>query len=84
VPNYKRTIDRTPIEKTEGIIRLSINQDGDLVAEYGSGLIQTLDLNAVPTQTILDGAFAPQTQVNDWDGGGASSVNTNDINGGEA
>jgi hypothetical protein len=84
MPNYKRTIDRTPIERTEGIIRLFINQDGDLVAEYGSGLIQTLDLNAVPTQTILDGEFAPQTQVNDWDGGNAASVNTNDINGGEA
>jgi hypothetical protein len=84
MPNYKRTIERTPTEITAGIIRLFINQDGELVAEYASGLIQTLDLNTTPTQTILDGEFAPQTQVNDWDGGNASSVNTNDINGGEA
>lgn len=84
MPNYKRTIERTPIERMEGIIRLFVNQDGDLVAEYASGLVQTLDLGAVPTQTILNGEFAAQTQVNDWDGGNASANNTNDIDGGGA
>jgi hypothetical protein len=84
MPNYKRIVERTPIERMEGIIRLFINQDGDLVAEYASGLVQTLDLNAVPTQTIINGEFAVQTQVNDWDGGDAFTQGTNDLDGGGA
>ena len=84
MPNYKRIIERTPIERMEGIIRLFINQSGNLVAEYASGLVQTLDLNAVPTQTIIDGEFAAQTQVNDWDGGDAFTQGTNDLDGGGA
>lgn len=84
MPNYKRTIERTPIETTEGIVRLFINDDGELVAVYASGLVQTLDLNVTPTQTVLNGEFAAQTQVNDWDGGNASANNTNNIDGGGA
>ena len=84
MPNYKRIIPRTPTVTSGGIVRLYVNANGDLVAQYASGNIQVLDIagGTPPGPLILDGNFAPNTQTIVRNGGNAGTVGSNDINAG--
>jgi hypothetical protein len=84
MPNYKRIIPRTPIvEAVGGIARIYANEDGDLVVEYTSGNIEIVPIDTTG-YIILDGEFAPNTQVNDHNGGDASAPGVIVINAGGA
>lgn len=84
MPNYKRIIPRTPVvEGTGGVARIYANEDGDLVVVYTSGNIEVIPIDTTG-YIILDGEFAPDTQVNDQDGGNASAPGTIVINAGGA
>ena len=84
MPNYKRTTPKPTSVGQGGVIRIYVNENGDIIAEYAGGSIEVIGTSCeIPAGDTLDGGDVA-VPTEDVDGGSTSDIPTNNINGGGA